>query len=221
MALAFGAFGKVPALGDFLRLGLPPSFTDVWDRWLQQTMLASETALGPRWRDCYLSAPLWRFTLAAGLSGASGAIGIVMASVDRVGRLYPLTLAALTPPAWPVVPLHLEAKPLFEKLETIALETLDGGIGSAHLKESLLGLTVEPPAMAVVATVPGRLLLDVAGGCGTASLAGALLRGFERPALWSAHLSGRTRLMIREGMPTSQDAVLLFDMDAPDWQRAE
>jgi type VI secretion system protein ImpM len=35
MAAAFGAFGKMPSLGDFFRFGLPADFVSAWDDWLQ------------------------------------------------------------------------------------------------------------------------------------------------------------------------------------------
>ena len=60
MARVVGAFGKMPALGDFLRLALPPGFVEPWDAWVQRMMMQGRAALGGRWQDCYLSAPIWR-----------------------------------------------------------------------------------------------------------------------------------------------------------------
>ena len=94
-----GFYGKIPSQGDFVTRRLPWEFTSAWDDWLQQGMLASRTALGERWLELYLSAPIWRFQLAPGICGPVGWRGVFFASVDRVGRYFPLTLAFMTPPA--------------------------------------------------------------------------------------------------------------------------
>ena len=92
--MAGGAFyGKLPSEGDFVTRRLPWEFTSVWDDWLQQGMQASREALGARWLELYLSAPIWRFQVAPGVCGPMGWRGLFFASVDRVGRYFPLTLA--------------------------------------------------------------------------------------------------------------------------------
>lgn len=88
-----GFYGKIPSQGDFVTRRLPWEFTSAWDDWLQQGMHASRAALGDRWLELYLSAPIWRFQLAPGLCGPLGWRGVFFASVDRVGRYFPLTLA--------------------------------------------------------------------------------------------------------------------------------
>jgi type VI secretion system ImpM family protein len=97
MAGEFAAFGKIPALGDFFRLNPPPGFVPVWDSWLQAGLLAAHAQLGDRWDACYMSAPIWRFSLAAGLAGPAPLLGVMMPSVDRVGRQFPLTLVVPVP----------------------------------------------------------------------------------------------------------------------------
>jgi type VI secretion system protein ImpM len=88
-----GFYGKIPSEGDFVTRRLPWEFTSVWDDWLQQGMQASRAALGARWLELYLSAPIWRFQVAPGVCGPGGWRGLFFASVDRVGRYFPLTLA--------------------------------------------------------------------------------------------------------------------------------
>lgn len=88
-----GFYGKLPSEGDFITRRLPWEFTSTWDDWLQQGLQASREALGARWLECYLSAPIWRFQLAPGVCGPAGWRGLFFASVDRVGRYFPLTLA--------------------------------------------------------------------------------------------------------------------------------
>ena len=88
-----GFYGKLPSEGDFVSRRLPWEFTSAWDDWLQQGMQASRGALGERWLELYLSAPVWRFQLAPGVCGPLAWRGLFFASVDRVGRYFPLTLA--------------------------------------------------------------------------------------------------------------------------------
>ena len=95
---AFGFYGKIPARGDFVRSGLPHAFIDPWDRWLQQGMAASRAELGDdAWLAAWLEAPIWSFALPPGICGPDAALGLWMPSVDRVGRHFPLTLAAIAP----------------------------------------------------------------------------------------------------------------------------
>jgi type VI secretion system protein ImpM len=94
-----GFFGKVPTRGDFVSSRLPRSFLELWDDWLQDGMVASRQQLGEGWVETYLSCPVWCFALTAGLCGEHAVAGLLMTSVDAVGRHFPFTLAALLPAA--------------------------------------------------------------------------------------------------------------------------
>jgi type VI secretion system protein ImpM len=88
-----GWYGKVPFLGDFASRRLPQKFIATWDNWLQQSMVASRTQLGGHWLDAYLRSPIWRFVLMPGVIGDEFWVGLMMPSVDKVGRHFPLTIA--------------------------------------------------------------------------------------------------------------------------------
>lgn len=89
---AAGWYGKVPFLGDFASRRLPEAFIKPWDNWLQLSLAASRAGTGEGWLDLYLTFPVWRFVMPAGLVGDSCWIGIFLPSVDRVGRCFPLTI---------------------------------------------------------------------------------------------------------------------------------
>ena len=93
-----GWYGKVPSLGDFVTRRLPGSFVAAWDDWLQASIAASRATLGPRWQPLYLNCPIWRFALFPGACGPGAWAGVMMPSVDRVGRCFPLTIAATIEP---------------------------------------------------------------------------------------------------------------------------
>lgn len=86
-----GFFGKMPSYGDFVRRGFPTELAKPWDDWLQAGLVASHQALGEDWLERYLSGPIWRFCLSAGVCGDSRWMGAMIPSVDRVGRYFPLT----------------------------------------------------------------------------------------------------------------------------------
>jgi type VI secretion system protein ImpM len=88
-----GWFGKLPNLGDFASRRLPASFIGPWDAWLQAGLTAAREELGARWLDVYLVAPVRRFCVAPSVIDAQAWTGILMPSVDRVGRHFPLTIA--------------------------------------------------------------------------------------------------------------------------------
>jgi type VI secretion system protein ImpM len=94
---AVGFYGKIPSRGDFVRSGLPHGFIDPWDRWMQEGIAASHAALGDDWVGVWLRAAIWSFALAPGLCGPDAVLGLWLPSVDRVGRHFSLTLAAVVP----------------------------------------------------------------------------------------------------------------------------
>lgn len=93
--LAAGFYGKLPARGDFVRAGLPREFIDPWDAWLQEVLVGSRSLMGETWLPAFLEAPVWRFSLPAGMCSQWAAIGLMLPSVDRAGRYFPLMFAAL------------------------------------------------------------------------------------------------------------------------------
>ncbi|MBB5018755.1 type VI secretion system protein ImpM [Chitinivorax tropicus] len=147
--MSVGFFGKVPSHGDFLCRRLPTSFTEPWDQWLQQAMMHSQTALEEQWLPHYLVAPIWRFALGRGVLGPDNWAGILVPSVDKVGRYFPLTLAAPTalPAQWPDV-CGLGA--WFDGLEGWALHALSEDFDLAGFDQALLALPPwAPPAVHV------------------------------------------------------------------------
>lgn len=89
-----GCFGKLPQRGDFVQRDLDAAFVDVWDGWLQGAVAATRDALGDLWLDRYLTAPVWCYVVGAQAVGARAHAGVLAPSVDRVGRCYPITIAA-------------------------------------------------------------------------------------------------------------------------------
>ena len=92
-----GFYGKLPARGDFVRAGLPRDFIDPWDAWLQSVIAGSRVLAGDAWLPAYLESPVWRFALPPGMCGDLAVLGLMLPSVDKAGRYFPLSFAALHP----------------------------------------------------------------------------------------------------------------------------
>ena len=112
-----GYFGKLPARGDFLSRRVPAGLAAAWDGWLGLLTTAVREAAGPDWPQAWLTAPLWHFALGSDLSHGPGAAGVLIASMDRVGRMFPFTIIG---PAD-----GIPAEDWFDAVEAIALQALD------------------------------------------------------------------------------------------------
>jgi len=220
MISRFGAFGKMPALGDFFRLNLAADFVSAWDGWLQACLPAAREEMNGLWSDAYMSAPVWRFTLAPGLAGRAGMLGVFMPSVDRVGRQFPLTLAIRLDGESPTLASHFAAGPTFEHLETIALAALDDDATRDRLAESLeLVGPIQRASTSQLASGPGIMTLRAGGLSELAPelAVGLVGRRLFRPSVWSADVVSGARLMVCEGLPDPARLRGLFDLDAPVW----
>ena len=120
-----GFYGKLPSRGDFVTRRLPRPFVEAWDRWMQTAVEASREHLGESWLSIYLTSPIWRFDMSAGLCGELPIAGVLMPSVDRVGRYFPLVVAVPLPDCGNAAALPGSAGDWFARLETIALAALD------------------------------------------------------------------------------------------------
>lgn len=120
-----GWYGKLPSLGDFASRRLPESFIAPWDEWLQASLVASRGRLGDAWLERFLNSPLWRFLLLPGACDQNAWVGVIMPSVDRVGRYFPLTIAVNAGDAAGGLGAMLGGEHWFAAIETIALGILD------------------------------------------------------------------------------------------------
>lgn len=214
-----GAFGKMPGMGDFFRVNLPGDFVNAWDEWLQSQLVAQRELLGDRWQSCYMSAPIWRFSLRAGLVGTPQMSGVLMASVDRVGRQFPLTLAYPVDQTKHLLLDHQTGNPVFETLEDIAFSALDDDLGRDALMDRLAGVSPPDTASDSFINIGAGAVFVSTDGDAVGALADTLLSQTTNPAsIWSAVTPVGAQLLICDALPTPEQMSGLFDLDADIWK---
>jgi type VI secretion system protein ImpM len=178
-----GVFGKLPALGDFVTRGLPASFTDIWHAWLVRGLADAREILGRRFEAAYMSAPVWRLAVPCGIAGPHSAAGILLPSVDAVGRLFPLTLVMTAATSIAFSDL-LAGADWFDELEEAGRAALSEDLTVNAWFERLTGLA--PPIDAATSTGAWRrrdAANRSAGLCARDLLADCSAR--EMTVLWS------------------------------------
>jgi type VI secretion system protein ImpM len=120
-----GFYGKLPCRGDFLERRMSRGFVPPWDEWLQECLTESRLQLQECWLESYLTSPVWRFVLAGGVCGASSCAGVLLPSVDQVGRYFPLTVVAhWDVTVFPLATAH-RRESWFDSAQTLGIEALE------------------------------------------------------------------------------------------------
>jgi type VI secretion system protein ImpM len=223
-----GFHGKLPAHGDFVRRGLDHAVAEAWDVWLGRLMTALRDDLGEdNWLDAYLTGPVWRFALGAAIGGQAQT-GVLVPSVDRVGRYFPLVLSAALDPEVSLADAVRDGRPLLDAMEELGLAVLDDATAPMDAD----GLEAALSDLAWTWPVPrGRWtpglgdpgvwvpLAGVAGATGAPSALACVLDGYADMAadgetgLWWTEGSEQVTpgLMCGTGWPRPSAAVAFFD----------
>ncbi len=213
-----GFFGKVRSHGDFVQRRLPTEFLRIWDDWLQGTLRDSRHELGAGWLDTYLNSPIWRFALPSGVCGESAWAGVLMPSVDRVGRQFPLTIAAASTGIAPLLGWVTDEGAWYDRIETLALSTLHADFSLENFDTSLCSMTAPasgigeamPPAKGHVIALVGLDRLSDAVPRLNQVIATVLLQGHS---LWwtdgSEHVA--PCVLVRQGLPTAGLFTAMLD----------
>lgn len=152
-----GWFGKLPGMGDFGQRRLPPRFRAVWDDWLQKG-LQKLRAEREDWVAHYLHAPVWFFALGPEIMSPSPWIGVLMPSVDSVGRYFPLTVAIELVRGDEISTVHQMARihQLWLRSAHAALNALDANMDAAGFDSLLHSVfSVSGEAEMPALTTPG------------------------------------------------------------------
>lgn len=203
-----GFYGKLACRGDFVSRGLPQTFIQPWDQWLAAGLQASQQGLGERWLEAYLVSPLWRFALAPGVCGPDAVVGVLMPSIDRVGRYFPLTVAQVLGAGESLAAAVGDRDEWLEQAEAVLLATLEQDASFEqfeHAVQALRGASPLPRAARPQVAVGGLQRLDATSPEGRAlALAECACDGMS---LWWGRGSERIApgLMRCAGLPRSAD----------------
>ncbi len=157
-----GFFGKLPCNGDFIQHDVSQEWLEKWDRWQQSCIFESRGALQGEWLDAYLSGPIWRFVLSEGACGSGAYAGVIVPSVDRVGRYFPLTLVRQLDSGWNPLDVAVCWPAWFEALEQCACSALD--VPDLRLDDFIAQIgRIEDPLALAVPTHIGSELFQNAG----------------------------------------------------------
>lgn len=160
-----GFFGKIPSHGDFINRRVPRGFLDPWDDWLQKGLARSREQLDKDWLDTYLTSPIWRFVLSSGVCSDQPYAGVLMPSVDKVGRYFPLTITAPIPKGFNILQLPKDVDEWFDNAEQRALSALeepfnlekfDREVEKLDIPVSVISGTANPSSGAVSSHTSGR-----------------------------------------------------------------
>ena len=210
-----GWYGKLPSLGDFASRRLPVEFVKRWDAWLQDVVPAARATLGDGWLDTYLTMPIWRFTFLPGLVGSSGWAGVLMPSIDQVGRHFPLTIAMEVPTHAAAAHAVFEGANWFASLEDAALTVLDPTRTADDLDGALAQSVLAMPAIEEAGPVgPVRALPSIEAFAPLAE--GEALRAWSESTGWMTlwwtrgRVDGIPLMLVCVGLPTEEEFVRLL-----------
>jgi type VI secretion system protein ImpM len=144
-------FGKIAGLGDFASRRLAPETRAVFDTWLARGLAASRSELGERWMNTYLTSPIWCFALAPAVIDTKWHVGVMMPSVDSVGRYFPLLVIQSWGEGPRRAPDLSSLDEWFDSASSAALGTLQGDGGLERLERELAAV----PALPIIEAVPG------------------------------------------------------------------
>ena len=222
-----GWHGKLPSLGDFASRRLDSSFIETWDGWLAAGLLALRETNADGWLDAYLASPSWRFVLQPGVLGDGGWAGVLMPSVDRVGRYFPFTIV-LPLGRGPASVQQLAALwHWLGRLDDLASDALQDD-WSVDTLEAELARMAAPPLDA--GEVPPASPPPAAGKLADVPLAdgvdAATFIGLQAHALWRAQAAGLAhwfastdivgqRMLISRGLPAAAEMHRLLGATMP------
>lgn len=217
-----GWYGKMPSLGDFASRRVPDEFIRPWDSWLQEMLRGSKDMVGEAWLDHYLVMPIWRFILLPGLLGPSGWTGVLMPSVDRVGRHFPLTLVVSLTSLQEAADVVFSEGDWYTHLEDVALSALDPIRGPEEFDGAVAACVLTTSCVGEVDRESGarRRLVSVEDFGMVA--AGEALSAWTRQSAWGSlwwtrgRVAGHPWMMGSAALPTPDEfAWLLAEQSVP------
>jgi type VI secretion system protein ImpM len=213
--IQLGFYGKLPSHGDFIWNSTDAEFVTPWDEFLQKSLLRFQERNPENWLDIYLCSPIWRFMIAGESLGSNAWVGIVMPSVDTVGRYFPFTMASPLPNQFATLKQFFALEDWFSLLEQLALGALTQPMSAEQLSveifnsnaNSIMLLDDVAAASARCEITENCIDMDVAEDqsttkCQDVLLGGLLSEKFKSPCYWMNrdHELQRSNILITENI---------------------
>ncbi|WP_288129085.1 type VI secretion system-associated protein TagF [Microbulbifer sp.] len=217
-----GVFGKLPAHGDFILRELPGVFSDTWDTWLQRSVHGSRELVGEAWLEHFLTSPIWRFALSPGVIDGRTWGGVLLPSVDSVGRYFPLTLCTAVEQSTSACDLIARAETWYSALSELGICALQEALTVDQLMERFPDYAVDSSRRDhVTETCNGAIL-----SCGNTNLAqgfGCLLEqslpdGNSHSVWWAPPTAERDSMMnLSYGLPEPELFAAMIGAPMTKW----
>lgn len=224
-----GMFGKIPQQADFVNLHIAEPIAQAWHRWVANSISVSREQLGEQWLDYYLTSPVWHFVIAPGALAPSGIAGVMIPSVDSIGRYFPLFVGAMGHfNFWQAA---ATAQQWFGPIETYALNVLEETLDYPSLVVQLEQISLPNfysycsyQSQLVAKELTPTLGVSVAESPDAADLSQRLFnlliqQHYARPCLWwtkgSDHIAACMR--ISDGIPDAGQFAALLDGQWQQW----
>ncbi|MBL9009713.1 MAG: type VI secretion system-associated protein TagF [Alphaproteobacteria bacterium] len=196
-------FGKMPAHGDFVSRGLDDETIEAGDAAVAAAVDLAALRWDFEWDDIYVETPVWRFLASPGALGRDWLAGVFMASVDAVGRQFPM-LAGFCAPTLAMLARPDATSAALDEAEAIARAALIDALPVDEVQRRL-------------ADAAERAFGDAAAAAGdpVAVFAGRMLRHLESPpwaaqSLWWVAGGGEDQTLRLEGALTGEGLSPLF-----------
>jgi type VI secretion system ImpM family protein len=212
-----GFFGKLPGAGDFVQRRLPPAFVESWDRHFQRAIETGCREFGALWHAAWRQGAAWRFVLPAAVCGNVGWCGLFGPAHDRLGRAFPMVLAA---PCGGDITALLGNHGWFDALErvyrdaqhqAVSVETFDARVAALPGPQTRAQPATDMAALwRALPWDSGQWQLALPEGSAVAMmLAEAWSQIGRRPGPWCLWWTeGAARLLATRGLPPSYAALL-------------
>ncbi|ROS00039.1 type VI secretion system protein ImpM [Sinobacterium caligoides] len=205
-----GIYGKLPAHGDFIDRRLSHEFRTSWDCWLRRCIAVSREQLGEHWLPSYLNSPVWRFCLSSGVIDRHVWAGIVIPSVDSIGRYFPFSIVKEFPEATNCFELYYDLQEWYQATENIALQALSQQASADNLIDLIDQLQIDEATQTQVAHYGNLIVTKQEGRSNLASshcyFTQSLLNDLDvhtAQSLWSTTSFNNTSI-ICQGLPASE-----------------
>lgn len=227
-----GVYGKLPAHGDFIQRNLAPAFVREWDVWLQHFVAAAKEKIGGDWLELYLTSPIWRFAFSPGVIDEGRWAGILLPSVDRVGRYFPFTIAVQLPERQNPLEFMSFHTAWYGAVEELGLRALDSELALDDLVQELAQVPLNPESVYAAAdrlTEPAAMQIDMefeeqsAASVYPGMLDAVLVKLLSSYSIWSTTGSERVAPCVFsvQGLPAAGRLPAMLDGQWRQWGWAQ